>query len=212
MFKKILISIILFFSLLAAHPHTFMNTRLGVEFEKDQVKGVWVHWEFDEMFSAALIEEADLNRDGLFDKEETAYLYENAFINLENYGYFFYMRDGEERLPAKKVTDFSASHKNGLLRYKFFVPLIKPVKNELIFSLIDPSFFCAIIYVKDKPLYFVNAETLQPNYQIVKNNNFPVYYDPMGAIDDTTVYTKWQKGLMTAYPEEVIVTFKNNEK
>ena len=195
------------FALLSAHPHTFMNTRVGAEFENDQIKGIWVHWEFDEMFSAALIEEADFNKDGLFDEEETAYLYENAFLNLENYGYFFYIREGEERLPAKKVTNFSASYKDNLLRYKFFVPLEKPAENGLIFSLSDPSFFCAVTYVKENPLYFVNAETLQTEYQIVENNNFPVYYDPVGAIDDTAVYTKWQTGLLTAYPEEIIVNW-----
>lgn len=207
MLKELLLIVILFFSFLGAHPHTFMNTHLGVEFDNDTIKGVWVHWEFDEMFSAALIEEADFNKDGVFDQEETTYLYENAFVNLENYGYFFYLRDGSERLATKKVTSFSATHKNGLLRYKFFVPIEKKPKNKLIFSLIDSSFFCAIIYIKETPLYFINAETMKTSYQIVKNTNFPVYYDPMGAIDDTTVYTKWQKGLMTAYPEEVIVNF-----
>jgi ABC-type uncharacterized transport system substrate-binding protein len=62
-----------------------------------------VEWTFDEMFSAQVIAEADVNKDKKLDESEIDYVYNNAFINLENYGYFFYQRSGQERIPAETV-------------------------------------------------------------------------------------------------------------
>jgi len=132
--------VLLLVSIVFAHPHTFMITRLGIEFEKEKLKGVWVHWEFDEMFSAPIIMEADLNMNGKFEEDELEYLYENAFSNLEDYGYFFYIREGKKRKTAEKVENFSASYKKNKLFYKFFIP-IKIKKNKLAVSIFDPTYF-----------------------------------------------------------------------
>ncbi len=193
-------------SMLNAHPHTFISTTLYPEFENNGLKGVWVEWMFDEMFSSQVFMEADANQNKKIDMTEIDHIYNNAFINLENYSYFFYQRVGNNRIPAKKVKDFSAWMKGSKIVYKFFVPL-ENRQSPLIISIIDSTFFCSLAFNKELPVKYINPGELKPKYSITQNQNNPVYYNPMGAIDDDRIYTKWQKGLQTAYPEEVIITF-----
>ncbi len=208
--KRILLAIVCVFlcvGAVLAHPHTFITTRLDVEFAGDVIKGVWVEWEFDEMFSSSVLMDADLDRNGRFNAKETAIVFEDAFSNLKNYGYFFYMRKGNDRSSPPAVERFSVKKVKDKLVYRFFVP-VKDIGSELIVSVFDPTFFCAVSYVPKSPVNFLHAEKVQPSYKIVKNDKFPIYYNPMGAADDQTVYLKWKKGLQTAYPEEVVVSFR----
>ena len=192
--------------LVLAHPHTFITTKLGVEFEEDRIKGVWVDWEFDEMFSSVVIEDADLDRNNKFDEQELKIVYEDAFSNVKDYDYFFYRRKGRKRFPAKKVEQFSARINKDKLSYRFFIPMEK-VGEELILSIFDPTFYCATSYARKKPVYFLKPDKVRAKYKIVENKKYPIYYNPAGAADDMTTYDKWQPGLETAYPEEVIITF-----
>ena len=43
---------------------------------------------------------------------------------------------------------------------------------------------------------------------IEENKEFPVYYNPLGAATDSTVYYEWKPGLQTYYPKEVHLTYK----
>lgn len=211
--KKFILSVFLLLSIsqqVFAHPHTFIATHLDIDFIDEKIKGVWVVWEFDEMFSSSVLLDSDLNQDGKFSAQETELVYKNAFSNLENYGYFFYQRKVDKRIPAQKVENFSVRKKNQKLVYKFFVPL-EASDNELVVSIMDPSFFCATGYVQQNPVGFLNCEKVLPTYKIVKNTKYPIYYNPMGAVDDQTLYTEWKKGLQTAYPEEVIISFKKKQ-
>lgn len=198
--------VICFFTILQAHPHTFIYTSLLPEFEGNGIKGVWVEWTFDEMFSSQVFMEADANQNKKIDPDEIKHIYNNAFANLANYGYFFYQRVGDKRIAAKEVKNFSAWMNGPKIVYKFFVP-VENKSSPLIISIIDSSFFCSLAFNKTTAVKFINPGTLNPKYSITPNQNYPVYYNPMGAIDDDRLYTKWQKGLKTAYPEEATITF-----
>jgi hypothetical protein len=41
----------------------------------------------------------------------------------------------------------------------------------------------------------------------VENRNYPVYYDPLGSMNDTTIYYEWKKGLQIYYPREIRITY-----
>jgi len=209
MLKKIIIGLFLIFTLAAigfSHPHTFIYSTLAPEFDGKTIKGVWVEWTFDEMFSSQVFLEADANGNKKFEPSEVDYIFAHAFINLKNYDYFFYQRDGQQRIGAKEVQDFNAWMKGNEIVYRFFVPLERKT-NPLVISLIDSTFFCSLAYNKNRPVYFIKAEGIAPQYRIEQNKNYPIYYNPMGAVDDDRIYTKFQKGLQTAYPEEVIVSY-----
>lgn len=47
-----------------AHPHIFVETRLEIVFDGDQLRGVRLSWTYDEFFSFLLMEELGLDPDG----------------------------------------------------------------------------------------------------------------------------------------------------
>lgn len=200
--KKLLLTFCLIIALVSAHPHTFITTMLEPVIENERFAGVWVNWEFDEIFSASVLEMADANGDGKISAAELPTVEKDAFSNLVNYGYFIFFREGDKRWSPQSVEKFSAQNKNGKMHYRFFVS--HPQTNREVFiSIIDPSFYCATAFQKQRPVRFANGAPAGANYTIAANKKYPVYYDPKGAIDDTRIHTKLQPGFLTAYPEEV---------
>lgn len=193
---------------LFAHPHMFLNSKLEFFWEGSELKKCRVTWDFDKFFSSDIISAYDYDRDGVFNEEENWAVYYNAFINLKNYYYFFFIRDGKERFTPEEVSDFKASYKDGTLRYSFAVD-IPEIKGETVaIAVYDYTFFCDIAYDEENPVvFYYDGAKVKPEYKIAKNKNYPVYYNPLGAIDDTTVYYEWKKGLETFYPSEILVKY-----
>ncbi|WP_222931035.1 hypothetical protein [Treponema phagedenis] len=54
-----------------------------------------------------------------------------------------------------------------------------------------------------KPVSFTCDTTVQPQYSIAENKNYPVYYDPFDTISDNKIYDKWKPGLQIYYPYEI---------
>jgi ABC-type uncharacterized transport system substrate-binding protein len=192
---------------LFAHPHMSLTASCDFVWKGAALSGVFIDWAFDPYFSADIIRGYDSNKDGAFDAKETKDVYDHAFQNLKNYYYFTFIRQGSKRANPKTVSDFSAYQKAGVLHYRFFVDL-SPYKGELAVAVYDYTYFCAIDYDKDKPFSFDWDESaLRPRAEIAENKKYPVYYNPAGAADDTTVYYKWKKGLLTIYPQEIILSY-----
>ena len=61
------------------------------------------------MFSSFVIGEHDAEGDGVLDAAEIANVWENAFANLEEHGYFTHLRVGEELLRLDRVRDSAAT-------------------------------------------------------------------------------------------------------
>ncbi|MEN6500734.1 MAG: DUF1007 family protein [Rectinema sp.] len=192
---------------LFAHPHMSLTARCEFVWKGDTLSGVYFDWAFDPYFSADIIRGYDSNKDGKFDAEETKAVYDNAFQNLKNYYYFTFIRQGSSRTNPKTVKDFSVYQKSGTLHYRFFIDL-SAYKGELSIAIYDYTYFCAVDYAKENPVTFDCDETrVKPHAEIVENKKYPVYYNPTGAIDDTTIYYTWQKGLLTFYPREIVLRY-----
>ncbi len=191
---------------LYAHPHIMLKTSLGIEYSNSSCTGVWVDWEFDRFFSVSIINDFDIDKDGKFDKEEVKDIEENAFSNLQNYGYFVNIRVGDKRTKPESVTQFSAKFSGDKLFYRFFVPLEKDTYNNFYISIFDPTYYSAVSYV-DNGINIGNGTGTVPEYEVMENKDYPVYYDPYGSASDMTTYSKWKPGLQTAYPKEVHVYF-----
>jgi len=183
-------------------------TSIECDFTGYTCTGIRVDWGFDRFFSRSILDDFDLNNDGLFDADETKEVYNFAFINLEKYGYFLYFRKGNTRSRPRKVTDFSVRQEQGQVFYNFYVPVEDlGLTKDFCISVFDPTYFCAVRY-RDYPVTLHQSEGPVPEYELIENKSFPVYYDPMGAAGDTTTHDRWKPGLETAYPEEVHVFFK----
>lgn len=209
---KILLSALILFLLiqsgLYAHPHVRLYSKLEVEYSEDKCAGFWVEWQFDDYFSASVIHEFDKNKNGLFEDNEIKDIYNGAFINLKNYGYFLFLRKNKTRQHPKKVENFKAWQKDNLLFYSFYVPLQgMNYGDDFYIAVFDRSFYCDIKY-SEIPVTIKQTSGKSPEFEIAKNKDYPVYYNPLGAASDMRIYKKWKPGLETAYPDEIRLFFK----
>ena len=193
---------------LAAHPHMFLESRAEIVENGGAVSGVWLEWKLDDFFSADLIHGYDLDRNGSFDAAETRALEKGAFVNLRHYHYFTFVRAGTVRSNPSVVKSFSARQSGGAVIYRFYVDLSAYRSDEIFIAVYDYTFFCDIRYPEKNPVTVAAGGSggnspAALRWEIVENRDYPVYYNPLGAIDDTTVYYKPAPGLATYYPREI---------
>lgn len=191
---------------LFSHPHIMLNTSLEIEYSNSNCDGIWVEWEFDRFFSISIINDFDLDRNGYFDDNEVREIEQNAFSNLKKYGYFIYLRSGEQRYNPEAISSFSARFSSEKLYYRFFIPLSGRSFSNFYISVFDPTYYCAVGYVENGSIIGQGSGRL-PNLELLENKDFPVFYNPYGTTTDMTAYTKWEPGLQTAYPRELHVYF-----
>lgn len=195
-------------SMLFSHPHMHFTSGIEFIFAGNELEGANIEWTFDRYFSADIISGYDLNHDGLFNEKETKDVFENAFSYTKNYYYFCFIRQGNRRTSPDTVSSFKVKQKNGIVSYYFYVDLSEFKQRELFFAVYDYTFFCDISYKKNNGVTFkYSSENLHPSFNIVENKNYPVYYNPVGPIDDTRIYYKWKPGLETYYPKEIAIRY-----
>ncbi len=200
--------LILSMSILDAHPHMMFYPRMNFIINDDYCTGVEMDWEFDSMFSRSIIDGFDKNKNNLFETDEIKNIYDRAFLNLRNYHYFLVLQTENDKFHPNDISEFSASQNNGKLFYHFLVSFegLK-LYQDFSLSIFDPTFFSAVSY-KDEPVTFSSINTTkQPTYEFKTDRGEPYYYDPQGAVEDTTVHKSWKPGLKTAYPEVLYVKF-----
>lgn len=210
MHKIILFALAIIITASAAfpHPHVKIISRITFDFSGTKCEGCSIEWEFDDYFSGSMIHDFDKNRDGQFDEKEKKNLYNEAFINLKNYGFFVFLRKGKVRSNPQKVENFNAWQRDGKLFYSFYIPFDKLQSGDDFYvAVFDRSFYCAIYYA-ESPVIIHQKIGVFPVYDITTNKNYPVYYNPYGSPDDQTLYRKWKPGLETAYPDEIRIYFK----
>lgn len=208
--KTFLAVLMIFFASVSlyAHPHIIFRNSVQFVWEGEELDGAWLEWTFDDFFSADIIHGYDLDKNGKFSEKETANVYNNAFINLENYFYFTFIRQGDERKNPEKVENFSVSQKDGALKYKFYIDLSWCLPGGVNFAVYDYTFFCDILTEESNISFTYDSNKVQPEIEIAENKDYPVYYNPYGAVDDTTLYYEWKEGLETFYPREIKISYK----
>lgn len=188
---------------LQAHPHMSLESSFRFVWKGVNLSGVFLEWRFDDYFTADIVQGYDLDGNKRFDAKETKAVHDGAFANLSKYFFFTFIRQGETRSNPHSVSDFSVYLKDGRLHYRFFVDLSR-FRGELHVAVYDYTYFCAISYPLRNPVSLdFDPGLVKPSAAVVENKKYPVYYNPQGAIDDTTIYYSWKKGLETFYPKEI---------
>ncbi len=193
---------------LLAHPHVLIDVRLIFEYDGAYCSGFYQEWTFDPIFSAELLEGWDKDGNRAFSKTEQQMLYNQAFINLKNYGFYTLIRKGKDRVTPAQVEQFGAWVEKDQVTYKFYVPLkANTYSFDFSVAIFDTTYFCAIRY----RVSYAEARQKQegfpvPLFSLAVNKNFPVYYNPAGTRQDMTTYTKPGPGLQTAFPEEIVIS------
>jgi ABC-type uncharacterized transport system substrate-binding protein len=196
-----------------AHPHMSLESRIEFEYAGKTCTAIRLEWTFDPFFSASIIQETDTDRNGRLDAKESENVRNYAFVNLRKFGYFTYIRKGDQRVTPEKIEGFVASIRGDRLVYSFTVPLAgKGYGEDFNVAVFDTTYFCAVM---SPPSGAAPAATItqteagapKPRWERVVNKKYPVYYNPQSPATDGTVYTAWKPGLETAYPEEIHVFF-----
>ena len=131
-----------------AHPHLFIDVMAKFMFADSVLSGVHVFWDIDEMSSASLIEEFDLDRNGKFEKTEYDKIYRDVFSWAANSNYFMVVTWGKKLLKVSGTERFVAVIlPDKKIRYTFFVPfgikLPDIVNEKFVMFFNDPSMFVA---------------------------------------------------------------------
>lgn len=196
-------------ALLFAHPHMYLSSSEEFVWKGAKLDGCWIEWTFDRFFSADIIQGFDADGNGTFNAAENKAVYDGAFINLKNYYYFTFIRQGKARTNPQTVSQFTVRQKEGILSYRFYVDLSKTASGDLALAIYDYTFFCDIAYPETTPVKLTyDPAVVKPTFTIEENREYPVYYNPLGPIDDTTVYYEWKKGLQTFYPKEILISYE----
>lgn len=115
--------------LAAAHPHVFVDNTPTFVFNAQGLKGVRLHWVFDDMFGTMIREDFDTDRDGAFSPAEVKAIENGAFANLRNFDWFTFIAIDGTPYKVTQATEFKAGLHNGKLFYNFFVPCPVPAKQ-----------------------------------------------------------------------------------
>ncbi|MBN2038135.1 MAG: DUF1007 family protein [Chitinispirillaceae bacterium] len=130
-----------------AHAHVFIGYKIHFCVDDGGIKGVFVHWTIDRMFSAFIKKEFDNNKDNALNREEQAAIFSKAFKSLEKNDYFAVIIHNGKNLAIPEPQRFSATldTKSDMVSYTFFLPLsIPPTQSK---QKIQVYFFDPVIYV-----------------------------------------------------------------
>lgn len=141
---------------LIAHPHTFMDMRIGILSNQDEIVGFKIEWEFDYFFSSSVISQCDWDNNGHFDTQELEHLEYFAFNNLENFHYFTTIIHNDKLFYPKKYNNFKAWCKNDTLCYSFVIPYKVPFNTLKTFSIgiYDDTFYCDVAFLPERSFYW----------------------------------------------------------
>ncbi len=193
-----------------AHPHMFIDTEVSVEFDRDSLKGFWIQWYFDVIFTASIRLDYDYNKNGQFEAGEVRDIEQNAFRNLRNFHYFTSVIREDDIDEIEEVRDFSAWLENDQLVYRFFVPYKVPLTAEtgrLSLIIFDDTFFCDIMYTEDSPVRIKGGTYAAAEATILANRDYMVEYDPTGGRGRDEAAGR-STSIGTAFPYELQLSFR----
>ncbi len=176
----LILIIILFYSNVSSHPHVFINSRVTFVFTKDEFKGIRINWTFDKIFSNAIKNDYDKDKDGRFNKNEIKILEDEAFSNLKNFNYFSHVHINGREKKINRINDFNASiNRKSLVVYTFFIPLnfqkrTKP--QSLTFAGYDHTYYASVNYSKKQPVIVRGLPKNYFSYRIKIAKDKAYYY------------------------------------
>ena len=122
--------LILLPGILYAHPHMWIRGQIDPEVGRNGLEAVNVVWDIDELTSAALILDYDLDRDGTLVPREVESLRRGAFEHLLDSEYYLIVEIRDMLASFGRATDFTARIEDGRLIYDFRVPMLVPIRWE----------------------------------------------------------------------------------
>ncbi len=129
--KKLLLIVAMGLTLFA-HPHMFVKIKLDVKSQNKKINQIDVVWEFDDLNSAMLIMDYDLDGNQKFDKKESAKFKKIVFDTLKQYSYYTHLKIDKKKIDIKNlISNFRLDLKNSLFIVKYSLNLEKFTPKKL---------------------------------------------------------------------------------
>ena len=128
-----------------AHPHMFFDNEATFVFEEGVLSRIELSWTFDAFFTESILLDYDADRNRSISDQESHVIHDNAFQNLQYYGFFTYIDTGSGRWQPEEIADFRADLIDQRLRYRFSIPLTSDQianRDMVRLTVYDESFFC----------------------------------------------------------------------
>ena len=161
------------------HPHVFMDTRIEAAYDSEGLRGFWITWRFDKVFTAGILMDFDSDKNERLSASEIAVIEDRAFSNLVNYRYFLYIRSAEGQYRPSSVESFTAYMEGGRVHYRFFVPYALAIGQgevKVNIAVYDETFFCDIGYLDTAPLLLPASDTFIGEYTIREDRGIHIDY------------------------------------
>ena len=103
---RLLITFLLTNVALFAHPHIFIDIYPTINIQNTRVNSISLQWKFDQMTSSLLIMDYDKNKDGKFNKKETAKIKKSAMKIFKKSNYCLKIMKNEKNIKIQKLDNF----------------------------------------------------------------------------------------------------------
>lgn len=130
-----------------AHPHVWIYTDVEFHMLESKLNFIRVKWNFDEMYSSAIMSESDTNFNGKLEEDEQHAMYLDTFAQPEAIYPFMFFDFGNGKVLPKDFRNFSAYVEGDeSLSYEFdvyFEDEISLSKSAPKIGFFDPSQYIA---------------------------------------------------------------------
>jgi len=168
-----------------AHPHVWIEAVVSPRFEKGAVVALTVDWTFDEFYSTVVAGDFDADGDGTLGSDELAGLAEVSRESLAEFAYFTHVFiDGGPALETR-VSELTAAYADGVLSYRFVVPLPEPVdpaRRALAFSVYDESYYVDVSLDPVDPVRFQGEWPQTCHFTLAEDQSNPIYFGMVNPI------------------------------
>ena len=134
-----------------AHPHAWIDLRIAVLFDaRGHVTGLRQTWLFDEFYTAFALEGLARDPRGAPSADDVQAIVAENMKNLEDYGYFTSVTQGEAEVGLDAIRDVSANYRDGRLDMTFTYAFAKPVSPAtapLRYAIADPTYYIEMLHV-----------------------------------------------------------------
>ena len=189
---------LIFFILIAAialhaHPHIFVDAQASLIFNADEFVGVQNRWEFDLIYSQAMIASADKNQNVHFEKNELDFLEEKNIKPYLAFSRFNYLGDGNQFYNPKEIQNLKASiSAEGKLVLEFLnafhIPGISNDYTMLVLVVNDPSNYISITIDMEKS-----------TVQSPKEMDVEYFVDALDGLTQFKNFSRQVKGVYVRY-------------
>ena len=178
---------------LHAHPHIFVDAQASLIFNTDEFVGVQNRWEFDLIYSLAMIASADKNQNGHFEKNELDFLEEKNIKPYLAFSRFNYLGDGNQFYNPKEIQNLKASiSAEGKLVLEFLnafhIPGISNDYTMLVLVVNDPSNYISITIDMEKS-----------TVQSPKEMDVEYFVDALDGLTQFKNFSRQVKGVYVRY-------------